>query len=469
VPEPEGGSVTASGVIATVNPATGETVKEFSPHGAAEVEASIAAAYSAYEALRGTTFAERAAWMRRAQHFRGGRLVAPGARLPRRSRGIAPGAAGRERGQRMSVRVRNVDAVIVDLPVRRPHGFSTAAMSGQSVVIVRIADSDGLQGIGEGVTPGPWWSGESVESIKLMIDGCLAPAVCELPDASPHTAMRAMDRRVAHNRFAKAAVEVALWDLLGKRYGLCVAELLGGRAHQNLPITWALSAEDRPSVVEEAEARAAEGYRGFKFKMGAQAAAADVARVAAIRSKLPADVSTVADPNGAWDEHTAAVSIDGLAASGIDIVEQPVAGWNRAAMKRLRHRCGTRLMADEGAQTPHDMIGIVTHEAADSVSLKLPKAGGLSQAVAMASIGVAGGIDLYGGSTLESSVGAAASAQVYSTWRDLIGCELVGPLLLREDIVTTPLRYEGGKLTVPTGPGLGVQLDDDAVAFHVRR
>ncbi|HEY1824174.1 MAG TPA: muconate/chloromuconate family cycloisomerase [Trebonia sp.] len=363
----------------------------------------------------------------------------------------------------------SVDAVIVDLPMRRSHGFSAASMSKQSVVLVRIHDSDGLQGIGEGVTPGPWWSGESVESIKLMIDRFLAPAVCELRDATPHGAMRAMDQRVAHNRFAKAAVEMALWDLVGKRCGLSVAELLGGRAHRSLPITWALSAEDGPAVLEEAEARAAEGYRGFKFKMGAQPAAADVARVAAIRNKLPADVSTVADPNGAWDEHTAAVSINGLAASGIDIVEQPVAGWNRAAMKRLRRRCGIRIMADEGAQTPHDMIGIVTDEAADSVSLKLPKAGGLAGAVAMASIGVAGGIDLYGGSTLESSVGAAASVQVYSTWPDVIGCELVGPLLLLEDVVTAPLRYQDGQLTVPVGPGLGVELDEDAVTFHARR
>lgn len=369
----------------------------------------------------------------------------------------------------MSVRVQSVSAVIVDLPMRRSHGFSSTSMSTQSVVIVRITDRDGAQGIGEGVTPGPWWSGESVESIKLMIDRCFAPAICELPDATPRGALHAMDRRVAHNRFAKAAVEMALWDLLGKRCGLSVADLLGGRAHQRLPITWALSAEDAPSVVEEAETKAAEGYRGFKFKMGAGPAAADVARVAAIRNKLPANVITVADPNGAWDEHTAAISIDALAASGIDIVEQPVPGWNRAAMKRLRRRCGVRLMADEGAQTPHDMIGIVVDEAADSASLKLPKAGGLAQTVAMANICVAGGINLYGGSTLESSVGAAASAQVYSTWPGVIGCELVGPLLLTEDIVTTPLDYRGSELTVPTGPGLGVQLDEDALKFHTRR
>jgi muconate cycloisomerase len=370
----------------------------------------------------------------------------------------------------MSIQAREVTAVIVDLPMRRSHGFSTTSISTQSVVIVRIRDTDGAEGIGEGVTPGPWWSGETVESIKLMIDGHLGPAVCELPEATPQAALLAMDRRVAHNRFAKAAVEMALWDLVGKRSGLSVADLLGGRIHEDLPITWALSAADAPSVAAEAEAKSAEGYRGFKFKMGADPCAADdVARVASIRNKLPDYVSAVADPNGAWDEHTAAVSIGTLAASGFDIIEQPVPGWNRAAMKRLRRRSGVRLMADEGAQTPHDMIGIVTDEAADSVSLKLPKAGGLSQAVAMANIGVAGGIDLYGGSTLESSVGAAAGAQVYSTWPGLIGCELIGPTLMVEDIVATPLQYQGGRLTVPTGPGIGVQLNEDSLRFHARR
>jgi muconate cycloisomerase len=281
--------------------------------------------------------------------------------------------------------------------------------------------------------------------------------------------MQAMDRCAAHNRFAKAAVEMALWDVLGKRAGLSLAELLGGTSHASLPITWALSADDSTAVAEEAEQKAEEGYLGFKFKMGAMPAEEDVARVRAIREKLSADIRTVVDPNGAWDEYTAGRSLQALGAAGIDIAEQPIAGWNIAGLARLR-RCSTlRLMADESVQTTHDVTRVVRHHAADSVSLKIPKAGGVERAGAMADIAVAGGIALYGGSTLESSIGTAASAQLFATWPNLLGCELVGPLLLQEDIVTEPVQYKSGRLQVPVGPGLGVTLDEEKARLYARR
>ena len=177
----------------------------------------------------------------------------------------------------MSEALESITTTIVDLPTRRPHGFANTTMGRQSLAIVEVRDGDGLVGIGEGVTPGgPWWGGESVEGIKLMIDSYLAPAVLRLNNPYPSTAMHAMDRHVAGNPFAKAAVEMALWDLLGKRAGLSVAELLGGPQHATFAITWALSAEDAPKVADEAGAKLAEGYRGFKFKMGAIDADQDI-------------------------------------------------------------------------------------------------------------------------------------------------------------------------------------------------
>ena len=369
----------------------------------------------------------------------------------------------------MSAALESITATIIDLPTRRPHGLATTTMGSQSLVIVQARSGDGLVGIGEGVTPGgPWWGGESIEGIKLMIDGYLAPAVLKLDNPYPGTAMHAMDRYVAGNPFAKAAVEMALWDLLGKRAGLSIAQLLGGPEHATLPITWALSAEDAPKVADEAVTKLAEGYRGFKFKMGAIDAGPDIARVAAIRQKLPDDVLTVADPNGAWDEHTARLGLHALAESGIAVAEQPVSGWNKDALARLRGSAPIRVLADESAQTVQDMMILARSTSADSVSLKVPKAGGISRAAAMATIAIAGGIDLYGGSTLESSIGAAASAQLFSTWPRLLACELVGPQLLVDDIVVEPIRYRDGRLEVPTGPGLGVDLDQEKVRFYAR-
>lgn len=369
----------------------------------------------------------------------------------------------------MSIRLASITTTIVDLPTRRPHGFSTTTMSRQSLVVVRARTLDGLEGLGEGVTPGgPWWSGESVETMKVMIDTYLAPAVVSLSDASPRAAIQAMDRVAARSRFAKAAVEMSLWDLAGKVAGASVATMLGGALRSEVLITWALSAADAPTVLADAEARLDEGYSSFKFKMGALPVDEDVARVVSVTEKLPPVTPLVVDPNGSWDEHSAAGGLAMLADAGVTIAEQPIAGWNVLGLRRLRERTPMRMMADESGQTPDEMSRLVTLGAVDSVSLKIPKAGGIGPAAAMAEIAAAGGVAVYGGSTLEGSIGAAASVQLYSTWPDLIGCELVGAALMSADVVTERLTYRDGKLQVPTGPGLGVELDEDKVRFHAR-
>jgi muconate cycloisomerase len=369
----------------------------------------------------------------------------------------------------MSIRLDSITTTVVDLPTRRPHGFSTTTMSRQSLVIVQARTVDGLEGVGEGVTPGgPWWSGESVETIKVMIDTYLAPAVLALPDATPRAAARAMNRTAARAWFAKAAVEMALWDLVGKASGLPVATLLGGALRTEVPITWALSASDAPAVLADAEARLDEGYTSFKFKMGALPMAEDVARVVAVAEKLPQVSSLVVDPNGSWDEHDTARALRVLADAGVRIAEQPTPAWNVSALRRLRDGSTVRLMADESAQSPDEMSRLVTLGAVDSVSLKVPKAGGIGAAAAMAEIAAAGGIAVYGGSTLEGSIGASAAVQLYASWPDLIGCELVGPALMTHEVVTEPLTYRNGMLQVPTGPGLGVEIDDEKLRFHAR-
>jgi muconate cycloisomerase len=137
-------------------------------------------------------------------------------------------------------------------------------------------------------------------------------------------------------------------------------------------------------------------------------------------------------------------------------------------LARLRAASGLIIMADESAQSGHDIIELARHDAAAAVSVKIPKAAGIGQAAAMAETAAAAGVLVYGGSTLESSIGAAASAQLYATWPAMLGCELVGPLLLADEIVTEPLRYTRGRLTVPPGPGLGVSLDHDKVRFYAR-
>jgi len=152
------------------------------------------------------------------------------------------------------------------------------------------------------------------------------------------------------------------------------------------------------------------------------------------------------------------------------LVEQPVPAWNLAAMARLRARTGTPpLLADESVFDAHDMLAVAAAGAADAVSLKLVKHAGLLGVKRVAAVAEAAGIALYGGCLLESSVGAAAHLQVFSTFRELAwGCEHFGPQILIGDLVTEPLRFEEFHIRLPSGPGIGVVLDEAALRRYAR-
>ncbi len=211
---------------------------------------------------------------------------------------------------------------------------------------------------------------------------------------------------------------------------------------------------------------AARRHNIFKLKIGKRAVREDVAHVAAIKKALGDRASVRVDVNQAWDEAQADLGMGLLFDAGVDLVEQPVARHPPGAMARLSARHTIPLMADEALQGPRDAFALAQGAAARVFAVKIAQSGGLLAAHAVAEIAHAAGIGLYGGTMLEAAVGTAASAHLCATFPALEwGTELFGPLLLTEEILTEPLVYENFELRVPTGPGLGVRLDEDRIAF----
>jgi muconate cycloisomerase len=237
-----------------------------------------------------------------------------------------------------------------------------------------------------------------------------------------------------------------------------------------VPVLWTLASGDPAQEIEEAEAKlAARLHRTFKVKIGAQPAEADLARLRRLAAALGDRAALIVDANQAWDETTAVRCLPELAEFGIRLVEQPLPAWDIAGMARLRARSTVPLMADECVFSAHDMLAVATAAAADVVSLKLVKHGGLLNTRKVAAVAEAAGIGLYGGCLLESSIGAAAHLQVFATLRDLAwGCEHFGPQILTDDLVTEPLRFEEFDLLLPDGPGIGVTLDRDKLRRYAR-
>lgn len=360
-----------------------------------------------------------------------------------------------------SATIERIETCLVDLPTIRPHKLSVATMHGQTLMLVKVFCSDGIIGIGEGTTiAGMAYGPESPESMKLATDAYLAPA-CIGRDATRVQALMAhLAKLVRFNHFSKSALETALLDAHGKRLGVPVSELLGGRHRERLPVAWTLASGDTDKDIAEAEMMLERRrHKIFKLKIGAKDIKADIKHVADIKRGLGDRGSVRVDVNMAWSETQAARAIPALVDAGCELVEQPVA--SAAALARLMRRFPVALMADEVLQGPESAFQIAKQEGADVFAIKIEQSGGLIAAQRVAAIADAAGIELYGGTMLEGAVSTIASAHLFASLPSLQwGTELFGPLLITEEILTQPLDYSDFGLTVPHGPGLGIELDE---------
>ena len=362
------------------------------------------------------------------------------------------------------VRIAEIETIILDLPTIRPHRLSMVTMNRQSMTIVRVRCSDGFEGLGEGTTIGGLAYGpESPEGMKLAIDQYIAPLLIGRDATRVQLAMDVIAKAVKGNHFAKCAVESALLDCQAKRLGVPMSELLGGRRRDRLPIAWTLASGDTARDIEEAQQMLdLRRHKDFKLKIGSRDIADDVRHVAEIRKALPDLASIRVDVNMAWREREAGRALAALADAGCVLVEQPVAGI--APLARLTRRSSIAIMADEVLVGPESALEAVTARAADVFSIKIEQAGGLFAAAKVIAIAEAAGIGIYGGTMLEGPIGTIAASQLMVTVKELEwGTEFFGPLLLTEEILEEPLRFEDFELQVPKGPGLGVVLSEEAV------
>ncbi|WP_312246396.1 dioxygenase family protein [Stutzerimonas nitrititolerans] len=220
--------------------------------------------------------------------------------------------------------IESVDTVIVDLPTIRPHKLAMHTMQQQTLVIIRVRCSDGIEGIGESTTIGGLaYGNESPESIKTNIDSHLGPLLVGQDAANINAAMLRLGKVAKGNTFAKSGLESALLDAQGKRLGLPVSELLGGRVRDSLEVAWTLASGDTARDIAEAEQMLdIRRHRLFKLKIGANEVSADLKHVIAIKKALGERASVRVDVNQYWDESQAIRAIEGpLYVAGAPIVE----------------------------------------------------------------------------------------------------------------------------------------------------
>ena len=272
----------------------------------------------------------------------------------------------------------------ISTPLRVP--FKTALRTVNSVedVIVELHTDTGAVGYGEAPPTGVI-TGDTTGAILGAIQDHIAPALLgrDLDEFEDLTA--AVQKALVHNTSAKAAVDMALWDLLGQKYSAPVYRMLGG-ARKNIVTDITISVNPPEEMARDARTAVQRGYDCLKVKVGKEPEK-DIARLSAIRGAVPKKTCIRIDANQGWTPKEAVRILNGMQEKGLDIefVEQPVKAHDFEGLKYVTERSYVPVLADESVFSPQDALTIMQMGAADLVNIKLMKCGGLYNALKIAS------------------------------------------------------------------------------------
>jgi L-alanine-DL-glutamate epimerase-like enolase superfamily enzyme len=346
-------------------------------------------------------------------------------------------------------RAMELTAETLSRPLRVPFTAAHGTVTDRPLVLVTLRATDGLTGHGE-AAPLVSYDGVSVPDVLVALDAC-RPVLASYPGHAPVADVVARCAEVTTVAPALAAIDLALWDLAGKRARQPIWRLLGGVAPAGRPlveVNRTISALDRSGAAQEAaEARVA-GFRAVKLKVGI---GDDAGRVAAVRAFGGPRLAIRIDANGVWDVDEAAAMLQALEPSRIELCEEPVHGLE--AFAQLRSETAISLALDESADQP----GALDERHGDLVCLKISRCGGIAGTLAAADRARAAGYEVYLASTLDGPLGIAAALHcaVVIGPRHACGLATLGLFASGEQTLTP----RGGTIAVPDEPGLGDGLE----------
>lgn len=376
------------------------------------------------------------------------------------------------------MKITDCHVYLVRVPTRREHTWASkmTAPIGHHA-IVRVDTDAGIRGWGESPAGITWggadmrYYGESPESVELVIRNHLLPAIQGLDPRAPGVLHKAMDKAVKGHPYAKAALDIACYDIAGKAYGVPVYQLLGGMHRDRIEVAHSLGIMTVDRCVDEAVQAVEEGALTIKCKTGLDPVR-DVEVVRRIREKVGDRIRIRVDGNEGYRSVPEAVQVT-LRQEEYDILlcEQPVMGAKGLA--RVAARISSPVMADESAWTVQDILELDALEAAACISCYVTKPGGLYRARQQGDLAAAVGMYCDIGGSIELGVGNAANLHLGAALPNAIlpsVCPVTNPdgaakpqiagVYYLDDIVTRPFRFEDGCVLVPEGPGLGVEVDE---------
>jgi muconate cycloisomerase len=371
------------------------------------------------------------------------------------------------------MKITRIETIPVTVP-KNPQRAIKGALGHHTIspfVLVKVHTDEGIVGLGE-VSCTALWSGEDQPTAMHFIKNYFAPLLEGENPTEIERLTAKMRRAIAGNPFTKSALEMALWDILGKAVGLPVYRLLGGPVREFVPTKFSVSGLEPAKAAEIAAWAVGQGFRTMKVKVGIEPEE-DVARVRAVREAIGPDVRLGVDANGGWSPRVAIQTIRRLQEFNIYFAEQPVPALDVAWMADVRSHVQVPVMADESVYTLQDAMAVVRAGAADVLSVYVGKGGGIGPARKTAAVAEAAGLTCTVGSNLELGVATAAMIHLAMATPGIgaeeFPCDIISAFYYDHLLLAEPLPLKGGEARPFEKPGLGVELDEEKVGrYRVR-
>lgn len=373
---------------------------------------------------------------------------------------------------RKPLKIAQIDLYPVVYPTVMHFKFfeSPTGDSGRPAIIIKITADDGTVGWGESV-PVPRWSYETLEGATVALEKYLKPVLIGMNPFDLEAIHKAMNKEIAPSfstgaPITKAGIDIALHDLLGKAAGMNFAELWGRTTPDTLLLSWTLNPKTLDELPELIQKGRDKGFSNFNVKV-APDLKFDLEMCKIVRELAP-DGFLWADANGGYDLATALEAAPKLADAGVPVLEQPLPSNRLSGYQELQKQGALPIILDEGLVSPVDLMEFIQLGCCDGAAMKPARCGGLVSARQQIEILHDAGLMFLGSGLTDPDISLAASLILYGAYGLKYPAALNGPQFLGASVIKDPFIPEGGRVRIPKGPGLGIEVDEEKVQALVK-
>lgn len=354
------------------------------------------------------------------------------------------------------MKITNYEIQIVELNCKEPFQIALGTSTICKGLLLKLHTNEGIIGLGE-ATPSPHIVGDTIGSVIYSISRYLFPAIYGKEPQAISEIHTAMDRAIQKNPSAKAAIDIALHDILGQLHKEPLHHTLGGNTDR-IATDFSIGIKPAQAAATQARQLVKKGFKAIKIKVGTELKN-DIKRVKAVRRAVGPDIAIRIDANQGWTVKDAQQALMYLEDVELEMVEQPVAAGDLNGMAYLRQHSQVPIVADESVHSPKDAERVIQMEACDIINIKLMKCGGIYYAKQIAAIAEARGIScMIGGMIGESRIAVGAAAAFAVSTPTVKYADLDADLLLKDDLVARGgISFKDGFRILPKKPGLGIE------------